>query len=129
MGVLVAVAVAVGVGVGSGVVKICSEAASFMDTHVTVGLVAAMEPVGLTRRIPLKAILRMAFLGNQERMTPQRAYDIGMVQEVVPAAQLHETARWVAERIASQPATAVQTTVRAIWYASQMGSSHALKTL
>src|SRR3954468_12177820 len=61
------------------------------------------------------------------RACPERAFDIGMVQEAAPAAQLRETAQWVAERIASQPATAVQTTVRSIWYASQMGSQHALK--
>jgi len=48
------------------------------------------------------------------------------VQEVVPAADLREAARQVAEVIAAQPPLAVQTTVRAIWYAQELGHRQAL---
>jgi enoyl-CoA hydratase/carnithine racemase len=106
---------------------IAADSATFFDPHTTYGMAAVFEPMHMLQRMPLGEILRVSLIGQYERMSAQRAYDIGMVQEVVPLAQLHETARWVAERIASQPATAVQTTVRAIWYASQMGSQHALK--
>ena len=36
------------------------EPATFFDTHVKVGLLSALEPVGLARRIPLEAVLRMS---------------------------------------------------------------------
>jgi enoyl-CoA hydratase/carnithine racemase len=42
---------------------LASETATFFDTHVKVGLVAGLEPVGLARRVPLEAVLRMALLG------------------------------------------------------------------
>jgi enoyl-CoA hydratase/carnithine racemase len=108
---------------------ICSETASFMDTHVTVGLVAAMEPVGLTRRIPLEAILRMTFLGNQERMSPQRAYDIGLVSEVLPPDQLMPRALDLADKIAGNSIGALIATKKAIWgsleYGLEGGLNHA----
>jgi enoyl-CoA hydratase/carnithine racemase len=106
---------------------IAADSATFFDPHTTYGMAAVFEPMHMLQRMPLGEILRVSLIGQYERMSAQRAYDIGMVQEVVPLAQLRETAQWVAERIASQPATAVQTTVRAIWYASQMGSRHALQ--
>ena len=39
---------------------VCAEHATFLDTHVKVGLVAGLEPVGLARRLPLEQVLRMA---------------------------------------------------------------------
>ena len=47
---------------------IAAEHATFFDTHVKVGLLSALEPVGLARRIPLEAVLRMSLLGGSERM-------------------------------------------------------------
>jgi enoyl-CoA hydratase/carnithine racemase len=43
---------------------VCAEHATFFDTHVQVGLVAGLEPVGLSRRIPLEAVLRLALLSS-----------------------------------------------------------------
>jgi enoyl-CoA hydratase/carnithine racemase len=106
---------------------IAADTATFFDPHTTYGMACVFEPMHMLQRMPLGEIMRISLIGLYERMSAQRAYDIGMVQEVVPLAQLRETAQWVAERIASQPATAVQTTVRSIWYASQMGSRHALQ--
>ena len=47
---------------------LCSEHATFFDTHVKVGLIAGLEPVGRSRRIPLEAALRMGLLGGAERL-------------------------------------------------------------
>jgi enoyl-CoA hydratase/carnithine racemase len=106
---------------------VAADTATFFDPHTTFGMAAVFEPMHMLQRMPLGEIMRVSLLGSYERMSAQRAFDIGLVQEVVPLAQLRETAGWVAERIASQPATAVQTTVRAIWYAQHMGSRHALQ--
>jgi enoyl-CoA hydratase/carnithine racemase len=96
-------------------VVICSEDATFFDSHVTYGLVSALEPVGLMRRIGLGETLRMALLGNDERVSAETALRIGLVTEVVERAQLWPRAHEIAAGIASKPSAATQGTVRAIW--------------
>ena len=71
--------------------------------------------------------MRMTLLGVHERMSAQRAYEIGLVSEVVPREELLKAARTVAEQIASQPARAVQSTVRVLWTARDMSLRHALE--
>jgi enoyl-CoA hydratase/carnithine racemase len=96
-------------------VVICSEDATFFDSHVTYGLVSALEPVGLMRRIGLGETLRIALSGNDERVSAATALRIGLVSEVVPRAQLWPRAHEIAAGIASKPTSATQGTVRAIW--------------
>jgi enoyl-CoA hydratase/carnithine racemase len=105
---------------------IASEHATFFDPHTTYGMAAVLEPMMMLQRMPLGEVMRMSLMGAHERMTAQRAYEVGLVQEVVPASELHEAARRAAEAIASQPPLAVQTTVRAIWYAQELGYQQAL---
>ena len=50
-------------------VVICSTDATFFDSHVTYGMVSALEPVGLMRRIGLGETLRIALSGNDERVS------------------------------------------------------------
>jgi len=96
-------------------VVICSDDATFFDSHVTYGLVSAIEPVGLMRRIGLGETLRIALAGNRERVTADTALRIGLVTEVVPAAELWTRADELARMIASHPTAATQGTVKAIW--------------
>ena len=49
-------------------VVICSDDATFFDSHVSHGFVSAIEPIGLMRRIGLGETLRMALTGNAERV-------------------------------------------------------------
>lgn len=84
-------------------IVICSDDATFFDPHVTCGMTAALEPIGLTRRIPLGDVLRIALLGLDERMSARRALEIGLVTEVVPREQLWDRARALADLIASKP--------------------------
>jgi len=94
---------------------IAAEHATFFDTHVKVGLVAGLEPVGLARRIPLEAVLRMAFLGGSERLSAQEALQLGLVGEVLPAAELLPRAQELAAKIAQHSPTALALSKRAIW--------------
>lgn len=71
---------------------ICSEEASFFDPHVTYGMVAALEPIGATYRMPLGDVLRMTLLGNDERISATTALRIGLVTEVVPLDKLWDRA-------------------------------------
>jgi enoyl-CoA hydratase/carnithine racemase len=84
------------------------------------------EPMLMLQRMPLGEVMRMTLMGSHERMSARRAYEVGLVQEVVPAAELHEAARRAAEAIASQPPLAVQASVRAVWYAQELGLRQAL---
>ena len=96
-------------------ILICSEDAEFFDPHVTYGLTAALEPIGLARRVPLGEALRIALTGLDERVSAARALQIGLVTEIVPRDRLRTRADELARSIAAKPAAAIQGTVRAIW--------------
>ncbi|OBI45223.1 enoyl-CoA hydratase [Mycobacterium colombiense] len=96
-------------------VVICAEDATFFDSHVSAGLVCALEPVGLMRRIGLGETLRIALMGNDERVSADTALRIGLVSEVVAADQLWDRAHQIAATIAAKPPTATAGTVKAIW--------------
>ena len=100
---------------------IAAEHATFFDTHVKVGLVAGLEPVGLARRIPLEAALRMALLGGSERLSAQAAREIGLVGEVLPADQLLPRALELAAKIAEHSPAALARSKRAVWESLDSG--------
>ena len=77
-------------------IPIASEQAYFVDPHVSLGLVSSHEMVNMARRVPVAVCLRMALLGRHERMSAQRAYEVGLVTEVVPHERLMERARELA---------------------------------
>jgi enoyl-CoA hydratase/carnithine racemase len=105
---------------------VCAEHATFFDTHVKVGLIAGLEPVGLTRRIPLEAVLRMALLGGSERLTATQALELGLVGEVVPADQVMPRARELAAMISQHSPTALARTKQTIWEGLDRGLDDAL---
>ncbi|MFG2969491.1 MULTISPECIES: enoyl-CoA hydratase/isomerase family protein [unclassified Streptomyces] len=109
-------------------ILICSEEATFFDPHVSYGLTAALEPIGLARRIPLGEALRIALLGLDERVSAARALQIGLVSEVLPREELWDRADEIARIIAAKPPAAVQGTVRAIWESLDSTRTQALRT-
>jgi enoyl-CoA hydratase/carnithine racemase len=96
-------------------VVICSEDATFFDSHVSAGLVCALEPIGLMRRVGLGETLRIALMGNDERVGADTALRIGLVSEVVSPDRLWARAHEIATAIAAKPPSATQGTVKAIW--------------
>lgn len=96
-------------------VVICSTDATFFDSHVSAGLVCALEPIGLMRRIGLGETLRIALMGNDERVGADTALRIGLVTEVVAPEQLWARAHEIATTIAAKPPSATQGSVKAIW--------------
>lgn len=105
---------------------IASETATFFDPHCEVGLISAYESVGLARKIPLDALFRMVLLGSAERMSAERAREIGLIGEVVPADQLLDRARELAAIIARQSPTALARTKRTIWQSLDHGLEEGL---
>jgi len=92
-----------------------AEAATFMDPHVSVGLVSALEPIGLVARgVPLGAILRLVLAGAHESMSAKRAWEIGMVAEVIPGDELLHAAMAFAAKVAANSPAAVAASRRAI---------------
>ena len=106
---------------------IASDDATFFDPHVTYGMTAALEPIGATYRMPLGDVLRMALLGNDERISAATALRIGLVSEVVPLDALWARADHLARIIAAKPPAATQGTVRAIWESLDLPRSVALQ--
>lgn len=105
---------------------IAAESATFFDPHVTYGMTSAYEPIHLLQKMPFHEVMRMSLLGDRERLSAKRAYEIGLVSEVVPRENLREAADWAARIIASQPPLAIQGTLRAIWAGQELTRSQAL---
>jgi enoyl-CoA hydratase/carnithine racemase len=105
---------------GEADVLIAAEHATFFDPHVTYGMPAVFEPALMLQRMPFGEVLRMTLLGNHERISAARALEIGLVTEVVPGADLAAAAHRVAAAIASQPAAAVQASLRSLWAAREL---------
>ncbi len=106
---------------------IAAEHATFFDPHVTYGMCASFEPIHMSGIMPFPEIMRLSLLGNYERMSASRAFQIGMVSEVVPAAALASHAHEIAATIASQPRLAIEGTVRAIWSTREMPQREAVR--
>ena len=99
---------------------IASEDATFFDPHVTYGMTAAFEPIQLLAKMPFQEVMRMSLLGIDERMSAERAREVGLVTEVVPKDELRERAGWAARVIADAPPLAIQGTMRALWTALEV---------
>ena len=98
-------------------IVLASSTASFIDTHVSVGQVTALEPIQLLPRIGLGNALRLAVLGRKGRISAAEALRISLVDEVVEPEQLLARAMELAEIAASGSPGAIEGSKRAIWAA------------
>jgi enoyl-CoA hydratase/carnithine racemase len=105
---------------GEADILIAADHATFFDPHVTYAMPAVFEPALMLHRMPFGEVMRMTLMGNHERISAARALEIGLVTEVVPAAELASSALRIAAAIASQPPTAVQASLRALWAAREL---------
>jgi enoyl-CoA hydratase/carnithine racemase len=97
-----------------GDITIASDRAEFFDPHVSIGLVSGREMVRLARVLPLNVAMRLSLTGRHERLSAQRAYDLGMVSEVVDHERLMERTREVADLVNRNAPLAVRGTRLAI---------------
>jgi enoyl-CoA hydratase/carnithine racemase len=103
-------------------IVIAAADAQFLDTHVSVGQATAFEGIGLVRRTAFETVLRMTLAGRHERLSAARAYQIGMVSQLVdPPERLREEAQALAEKVARNSPTAMAATKRALWAALETG--------
>ncbi|MDV8071021.1 enoyl-CoA hydratase/isomerase family protein [Rhodococcus sp. IEGM 1366] len=108
-------------------IVISSNTAQFLDPHVSVGQVVSVEAIGLIRKMPFEAVMRMALVGRHERMSAERAYQLGMVGELVEPDKLEEAAQELAEKIARNSPVALAATKRALWGALEHGLTEACR--
>ena len=102
-------------------IVIASAQAVFMDTHVSVGQVSALESIGIARRAGIGAALLMGLVGRSYRMPAERAYQLGMVDLLEPdAAGTMARARELAKSIAANSPQALALTKRAIWASTEL---------
>jgi enoyl-CoA hydratase len=100
--------------------------ATFLDPHVSVGQVTAFEAMTLMRKMPVEAVMRMALLGRHERIGATRAFELGMVSQVIdPPTELREAAQKLAEKISRNSPAAMAATKRALWGALEQGLTDA----
>jgi enoyl-CoA hydratase/carnithine racemase len=100
--------------VTTGDIVIASDRAEFFDPHVSIGLVSGREMVRLARVLPTNIAMRVALTGRHERMSAQRAYELGLVSEVVQHDGLLSRAREIAEIVNRNAPLAVRGTRLAI---------------
>lgn len=101
-------------------IVIGSEQCSFVDSHVNVGQVSALEPIGLIRRMAFDTVLRMVILGKAERLDARQALATRMISEVTTDEGLVPRALELAEIAASVSPASVQASLRAIWESLDM---------
>jgi len=101
--------------------------ATFLDPHVSIGQVSAYEVIGLARKSPMEAVVRMAFTGRHERLTAERARQLGVLSEVVDPAALRDRAAELAGLIARNSPAAMAATKRALWGALEVGLTEACR--
>ncbi|MDP9092222.1 MAG: enoyl-CoA hydratase/isomerase family protein [Actinomycetota bacterium] len=110
----------------AGDINIACGEATFFDTHVNIGLVPVFEPIELARKIPWEVVSRLFLLAKGERMTAARAFQVGMVSEVVTRAELMPRAMDLAEIIASQDLRGLMGTVEVLYKSRGLGISDAI---
>ena len=99
--------------------------AAFFDPHTTYGMVSAYESVLMAGRMPYGEVARMMLMGTAERISAQRAYDVGLVSELTAPGEALAAAVRCAGVIAGYPAQGVQGTGRALWAAKEAARAQA----
>jgi enoyl-CoA hydratase/carnithine racemase len=109
-------------------IVIAASDAQFFDPHTSIGQVVAIEAIGLMKKMPVEAVMRMAFVGRYERLSAQRAYELGMISEIVdPPERLRDAAQELGEKIARNSPAAMAATKRALWAALEHGLTDACR--
>ena len=109
-------------------VVVASRNAKFMDAHVNVGMVGALENVGLAKRLPLGTALRMTLQGRDFRLPAERAWQLGLVDELVETpAEALPAALEIAESMLKNSPQAMALSKQAVWSSLELGYGDALE--
>lgn len=98
-------------------IVIAASDAVFLDPHVSVGQVSAFELIGLARRAAFEPTARMGLAGRHEKLSAERARQLGIVSEVAEPGRLRDAARDLANKIALNPPDEVRHIKQLLWRA------------
>lgn len=107
-------------------IVVAARSATFMDSHVSVGQVSALEPIGLIGRIPFEAIMRLVLMGRHERFGPERAFELGMISQIFDDETFEADVQALAETIARNSPSTMMLSKKAIWQGLERGREEAL---
>lgn len=109
-------------------IVVASRNARFLDSHVNVGMVGAIENVGLAKRLPLGTALRMTLQGRDFRLPAERAYQLGLVDELVEApADVLPACLEIARSLLANSPQAMALSKQAVWGGVERGYREALE--
>ena len=109
-------------------VVVASRNAAFVDTHVNVGMVGALENIGLAKRLPLGTALRMTLQGRDFRLPAERAWQLGLVDELVDTpADVFPAALEIATSMLKNSPQAMARSKQAVWGSFERGYGEALE--
>jgi enoyl-CoA hydratase/carnithine racemase len=102
---------------------VASEAAKFTTPGVTWGFFCSTPGVAVGRNISRKRALEMLLTGDL--VDARKALEWGLVNQVVPAAQLEQSTLALATKIAEKPPVTVATGKRAFYEQMELGAAKA----
>jgi len=102
---------------------VASEAAKFTTPGVTWGFFCSTPGVAVARNISRKRALEMLLTGDP--IDAHRALEWGLVNQVVPAAELEQATLALAAKIAEKPPVTVATGKRAFYEQMELGAEKA----
>ena len=107
---------------------VASRNARFLDSHVNVGMVGALENVGLAKRLPLGTALRMTLQGRDFRLGAERAHQLGLVDELVEApGDVLPACLEIARSMLANSPQAMALSKQAVWGSVERGYRDALE--
>ena len=106
------------VGLGCSIAVCCdivliADTAFIADTHVSIGLVAG-DGGAVAWPLMMSLLKAKEYLFTGDRIPAATAVELGLANRVVPAGELLQEAQVLAQKLAAQPAQAIQETKRAL---------------
>jgi len=90
-------------------------------------MVGALENIGLAKRLPLGTALRMTLQGRDFRLPAERAYQLGLVDELVETpAEVLPAAIAIAQSMLKNSPQAMALSTQAVWGSLERGYGDAL---
>lgn len=111
-------------------ITIAADNADFLEPHTAVGQLPFSEIYGLALGgLPWGIAMRMGLMGTRERMSVERAYELGLVSEAVPRDRLVDRAKEIANTVLEMSPLAVRSLIEGahIIRSSGMGITDAFK--
>jgi enoyl-CoA hydratase/carnithine racemase len=106
-------------------VTIAGPNAAFFNPGVGVGIVALVCQVTWANSMPFHANMRMALMGPHERVSAERALELGLVTEVVHDEPLLDRAKQLARTMSQNSPIAMTLAKQILWAAKEHGLTEA----